>query len=232
MARPIRRPGHGAGHAARRHLPAPRRSPKPRPIPLVGVFRNEKPMQVAYSARALGLHAVQLHGEEDARLHRALRGLLPEGTEIWAAAAVGRELPEPRPAPTGPCSTPGRRPLRRHRHRLRLVPVEGRATCPAASRRRPQALQCPRRRRGSAPCARRRLGRRGAPGRKDPASSPPSSRHAPERPLRRFGGAYVPRSWCPRSSSSRRRSSMRRRIRPSRPSSASCSPIMPAGRRR
>ncbi|HYJ82291.1 MAG TPA: bifunctional indole-3-glycerol-phosphate synthase TrpC/phosphoribosylanthranilate isomerase TrpF [Allosphingosinicella sp.] len=66
------------------------------PVPLVGVFRNEKPMQVAYGARALGLRAVQLHGEEDALYIRALRGLLPDETEIWAAAAVGREVPRPR----------------------------------------------------------------------------------------------------------------------------------------
>ncbi|HEX8241822.1 MAG TPA: bifunctional indole-3-glycerol-phosphate synthase TrpC/phosphoribosylanthranilate isomerase TrpF [Allosphingosinicella sp.] len=66
------------------------------PIPLVGVYRNEKPMQVAYGARALGLRAVQLHGEEDALYIRALRALLPEETEIWAAAAVGREVPRPR----------------------------------------------------------------------------------------------------------------------------------------
>jgi indole-3-glycerol phosphate synthase / phosphoribosylanthranilate isomerase len=66
------------------------------PVPLVGVFRNEKPMQVAYGARALGLKAVQLHGDEDALYIRALRGLLPEETEIWAAAAVGREVPRPR----------------------------------------------------------------------------------------------------------------------------------------
>ena len=66
------------------------------PVPLVGVFRNEKPMQVAYGARALGLRAVQLHGDEDALYIRALRSLLPEETEIWAAAAVGREVPRPR----------------------------------------------------------------------------------------------------------------------------------------
>ena len=66
------------------------------PVPLVGVFRNEKPMQVAYSARALDLRAVQLHGDEDALYIRALRGLLPEQTEIWAAAAVGREVPRHR----------------------------------------------------------------------------------------------------------------------------------------
>jgi indole-3-glycerol phosphate synthase/phosphoribosylanthranilate isomerase len=66
------------------------------PVPLVGVFRNEKPMQVAYSARALALRAVQLHGDEDSLYIRALRGLLPEETEIWAAAAVGRDVPGPR----------------------------------------------------------------------------------------------------------------------------------------
>ncbi|HEX9954563.1 MAG TPA: bifunctional indole-3-glycerol-phosphate synthase TrpC/phosphoribosylanthranilate isomerase TrpF [Allosphingosinicella sp.] len=65
-------------------------------IPAVGVFRNEKPMVVADAARALGLAAVQLHGEEDAAYIRALRPLLPEGTEIWGVAAVGADLPAPR----------------------------------------------------------------------------------------------------------------------------------------
>jgi indole-3-glycerol phosphate synthase/phosphoribosylanthranilate isomerase len=63
---------------------------------LVGVFRDEKVMHVALAARELGLHAVQLHGEEDALYIRALRGLLPEAIEIWAAGAVGRDVPEPR----------------------------------------------------------------------------------------------------------------------------------------
>ena len=66
------------------------------PIPLVGVYRNEKPMQIAYGARALGLRAVQLHGEEDPLYIRALRNLLPEETEIWAAVPVAREVPRPR----------------------------------------------------------------------------------------------------------------------------------------
>jgi indole-3-glycerol phosphate synthase/phosphoribosylanthranilate isomerase len=65
-------------------------------IPTVGVFRNEKPAVVADHARALGLHAVQLHGEEDAAYIRALRPLLPGGTEIWGVAAVGADLPAPR----------------------------------------------------------------------------------------------------------------------------------------
>ncbi len=63
----------------------------------VGVFRNEKVMQAAMTARRLGLDAVQLHGEEDARYIRGLRALLPETIEIWAAGAVGREVPAPRP---------------------------------------------------------------------------------------------------------------------------------------
>ncbi len=66
------------------------------PIPVVGVFRNEKAMEVAAAARSLGLHAVQLHGEEDGAYIRALRSMLPPETEIWAAAAVGRDLPQPR----------------------------------------------------------------------------------------------------------------------------------------
>jgi len=65
--------------------------------PIVAVFRNEKLMEVALSARELGLAAVQLHGDEDAAYIRGLRPLLPEGTEIWATSAVGRDLPEPRP---------------------------------------------------------------------------------------------------------------------------------------
>jgi indole-3-glycerol phosphate synthase/phosphoribosylanthranilate isomerase len=62
----------------------------------VGVFRNEKVMQVAQAAGALGLDAVQLHGAEDAAYIKALRALLPAATEIWAAAAVEAEVPEPR----------------------------------------------------------------------------------------------------------------------------------------
>jgi indole-3-glycerol phosphate synthase/phosphoribosylanthranilate isomerase len=64
---------------------------------VVGVFRNEKLMQVARSARRLELDAVQLHGDEDAAYIRALRNLLPDEVEIWAAGAVGAEVPAPRP---------------------------------------------------------------------------------------------------------------------------------------
>jgi len=65
-------------------------------IPVVGVFRNERAMEVAATAGALALHAVQLHGEEDGAYIRGLRAMLPPETEIWAAAAIGRDLPGPR----------------------------------------------------------------------------------------------------------------------------------------
>ncbi|MFN3944350.1 MAG: bifunctional indole-3-glycerol-phosphate synthase TrpC/phosphoribosylanthranilate isomerase TrpF [Allosphingosinicella sp.] len=63
----------------------------------VGVFRNEQAARVADAARALRLDAAQLHGAEDAAYIADLRGRLPEACEIWAAGAVGRELPAPRP---------------------------------------------------------------------------------------------------------------------------------------
>jgi indole-3-glycerol phosphate synthase/phosphoribosylanthranilate isomerase len=62
----------------------------------IGVFRNEEHAAVAKAARILGLAAVQLHGEEDEAYIETLRAGLPEGVEIWAAAAVGRDLPPPR----------------------------------------------------------------------------------------------------------------------------------------
>jgi indole-3-glycerol phosphate synthase / phosphoribosylanthranilate isomerase len=65
-------------------------------IPAVGVFRNEKLLAVAQAALALDLHAVQLHGEEDAGYIRALRAHLPPEVEIWATAAVGADVPDRR----------------------------------------------------------------------------------------------------------------------------------------
>lgn len=62
----------------------------------VGVFRNEKLMQVAQTARALELDAVQLHGREDGDYVAALRNLL-DGVEVWAVGAVGDGEPEARP---------------------------------------------------------------------------------------------------------------------------------------
>jgi indole-3-glycerol phosphate synthase/phosphoribosylanthranilate isomerase len=65
-------------------------------LPLVGVFRNEKMLQVAALAQALSLSAVQLQGEEDAAYIRGLKRLLPAGTELWAASGVGDTVPDPR----------------------------------------------------------------------------------------------------------------------------------------
>lgn len=65
-------------------------------LPLVGVFRDAPASEVAEAAQALGLAAVQLHGSEDAGYIASLRPLLAPGVEIWAAGAVGHDLPEPR----------------------------------------------------------------------------------------------------------------------------------------
>jgi len=60
---------------------------------LVGIFRDESPENVNAAARRLGLDAVQLHGREEVGRYRAL---LPETTELWAAAQVGADLAGPR----------------------------------------------------------------------------------------------------------------------------------------
>ena len=74
----------------------------------VGVFRNEKLMQVARcgaAARARRGPAPRRGG--CGAIFAALRALLPETIEIWAAGAVGaRRAARRAPAPTGPCSTP------------------------------------------------------------------------------------------------------------------------------
>ena len=54
----------------------------------VGVFRNEKLMQVALAAQELGLDAVQLHGDEDLGYIEGLRNILPQHVEIWGASGV------------------------------------------------------------------------------------------------------------------------------------------------
>jgi len=53
----------------------------------VGVFRDSDPEEVASTAAALGLDAVQLHGAE----HPAdIRAQLPPATEVWAVCSDGR----------------------------------------------------------------------------------------------------------------------------------------------
>ena len=63
-------------------------------VPSVGVFRNERLMQVALTTKELGLAAVQLHGEEDSAYIKGLRNILPENIEIWAASGVDESVPE------------------------------------------------------------------------------------------------------------------------------------------
>jgi indole-3-glycerol phosphate synthase/phosphoribosylanthranilate isomerase len=57
----------------------------------VGVFRDAPRDVVVDTATLLNLHAVQLHGREDAEYVRALRRALPETCEIWTALNVGRD---------------------------------------------------------------------------------------------------------------------------------------------
>jgi indole-3-glycerol phosphate synthase/phosphoribosylanthranilate isomerase len=70
------------------------------PLRWVGVFVNEEPRIVAERAHALGLAAVQLHGEETGASIAALRPLLPAGCEIWKAVRV-QAPPLPLRAETG-----------------------------------------------------------------------------------------------------------------------------------
>jgi indole-3-glycerol phosphate synthase/phosphoribosylanthranilate isomerase len=58
----------------------------------VGVFRGLLPAEIAETAAALKLHAVQLHGEYGRDDVLALRGQLPPDCEIWTALSVGRDL--------------------------------------------------------------------------------------------------------------------------------------------
>ncbi len=54
----------------------------------VGVFADQPLANIVASATELGLHAVQLHGHEDADYLAQLRKELPASTEIWRALAV------------------------------------------------------------------------------------------------------------------------------------------------
>ncbi|XXX78853.1 bifunctional indole-3-glycerol-phosphate synthase TrpC/phosphoribosylanthranilate isomerase TrpF [Sorangium sp. So ce134] len=57
-------------------------------LPFVGVFLNQSAGFVADTASALGLRAVQLHGDEDAAYVEGLRRALPEGCEVWKAVPM------------------------------------------------------------------------------------------------------------------------------------------------
>lgn len=63
------------------------------PLDYVGVFRNAPAADVAATATALGLAAVQLHGSEDQRYIDALRAVLPASVQIWKALSVQESLP-------------------------------------------------------------------------------------------------------------------------------------------
>src|SRR5206468_9199091 len=55
------------------------------------VFRDAPLHLVADTAARLNLHAVQLHGREDADYVGELRRALSDGCEIWTALSVGRD---------------------------------------------------------------------------------------------------------------------------------------------
>jgi indole-3-glycerol phosphate synthase/phosphoribosylanthranilate isomerase len=57
----------------------------------VGVFRDAPVRALGDIAVLMNLHAVQLHGHEDADYLRRLRRELPSTCEIWTAVSVGRE---------------------------------------------------------------------------------------------------------------------------------------------
>lgn len=63
------------------------------PLPLVGVFVDAAPQQIAAHAAAAGLVGVQLHGQEDAATIAAVRAALPPGVDVWKAVRVGEPIP-------------------------------------------------------------------------------------------------------------------------------------------
>lgn len=65
------------------------------PLPLVGVFADAAPPQMAEAAERLELVAVQLHGGESRDDVAAVRRLIPARCEIWKAIGAGRRMPAP-----------------------------------------------------------------------------------------------------------------------------------------
>ncbi|MBO1110149.1 bifunctional indole-3-glycerol phosphate synthase/phosphoribosylanthranilate isomerase, partial [Plesiomonas shigelloides] len=64
------------------------------PLQYVGVLRNAKPETITLPVERLGLHALQLHGSEDAASIHALRPTLPTQCQIWKALPVGAHAPK------------------------------------------------------------------------------------------------------------------------------------------
>ena len=63
------------------------------PLQWVGVFADQDPETIAGTARDLKLSAVQLHGEESPATVAQVRGLLPDGCQVWKAVRVQQRLP-------------------------------------------------------------------------------------------------------------------------------------------
>ena len=55
--------------------------------------QDEEIELVAYTARSLGLSAVQLHGDETPKYVKALLAVLPKNCEVWKAHGVSDSLP-------------------------------------------------------------------------------------------------------------------------------------------
>jgi len=64
------------------------------PLSYVGVFLNAAIEELSHTANALGLSAVQLHGDEDACYINKLREALAESIEIWKAHGVESQIPD------------------------------------------------------------------------------------------------------------------------------------------
>ncbi|MDN2662459.1 bifunctional indole-3-glycerol-phosphate synthase TrpC/phosphoribosylanthranilate isomerase TrpF [Psychromonas sp. 14N.309.X.WAT.B.A12] len=64
------------------------------PLAYVGVFQNEEVELVAYTAKSLGLTAVQLHGDESPKYIKELLAVLPKNCEVWKAHGITDSLPE------------------------------------------------------------------------------------------------------------------------------------------
>ncbi|MBO1520041.1 bifunctional indole-3-glycerol-phosphate synthase TrpC/phosphoribosylanthranilate isomerase TrpF [Oceanisphaera pacifica] len=63
------------------------------PLEYVGVFQNHAIAEVSATANELGLHAVQLHGDEDDAYIGTLKQQLAEGIAVWKAIPVSEQLP-------------------------------------------------------------------------------------------------------------------------------------------
>lgn len=63
------------------------------PLKYIGVFQNHDQASVIKAVKELGLHGVQLHGDESQQYVTELANQLPEQVEIWKAYGVEDSLP-------------------------------------------------------------------------------------------------------------------------------------------